>query len=508
MKKLFLLLTLMIGFISVYAQDDSPIVSSAPGETQLYKAEVEAANGFSKPFTHLDEICYRINFDGDKAYIFNMLSIYLPKDFYVVADVVGNEIRIPTGFVYEDRQGIMELRLKRFLLNSNGNWSIDDSDADIVWTIESDGTIRENDPGSAFGLVTYYVDEDDFFWESCVYEDLMLSPTTITTELPENITDVKDYRRFTDYGFNGESFVNEIIKVARDGDDFYFKGLYNFEDSFEIECWVKGRLEGDEVVIDGDQLCGVDLRGYFCYNGVCFLDWDIQSLVKLNEPLKFKFDEEKKEMITEDWFMMTQGHEYIALYFPGSELTYFDPVPAVPAIPELIDWDDEFFESFGTTFFVFLLPYEDEDGKFINPEDMTYSVFFDGDDTPYVFEPSLYTSLSEPMSEFGFYFVSGDITVTPSEGYMRHLIYVRTNDYNSIGVRSYYTVDGVRNESPIMWYHRNQTEVNDMMDAVEVASVEYFDMSGRRLDNPSYGIVIKKTTYADGTEKTSKTVIR
>lgn len=507
MRKLFLLLSTLSVFLAVHAQESSPIIESAPGETKMYNASLEASTGFENPFTHLDDICYRINFDGDKAYIFNLFSVYLPKDFYVEADLTGNEIRIPTGFVYEDIQGMMLLTLKRFIRDSEGGWSIDDSDQDLVWTVEEDGTIFDANSDVAFGLVRSYVGMD-VFWETCVFDEITLSPTVVNTGLQENVTDIKEYVKFTDYDIFGESFTNKMMTVARDGDDFYFKGLYASSDEMAMECWVKGHLEGDEVVVDSDQLCGVDLRGYFCYNGVCCLDWNTGTLIKADGPLKFHFDEEKNEMTTDDWFMMTQGHEFILNFFPGSVLTYFDPVPAVPAIPEFVDLDDEFFDSFGITFFVFLLPYEDTEGNYINPDCMTYSVFFDGDETPYVFEEPAYTQFSEPMSEIGFYFSNSVINVSPSEGYMRHLIYLQTNDYNSIGVRSYYTMDGVRNESPIMWYHRNQTEVNDMMDAVEVASVEYFDMSGRRLDSPAGGIVIKKTTFADGTEKTSKTVIR
>lgn len=205
--------------------------------------------------------------------------------------------------------------------------------------------------------------------------------------------------------------------------------------------------------------------------------------------------------------LITQGRNQPFLYFPAPELTKFDLVEAIPAEPIFVMYDDEWFEYAGTTSFVFLIPYEDEDGNFIDPNRITYSLFMDSDN-PYVFEPEEYPALAQPESEFGFYESNAYIMNTGSEGYQRHIAYFTTNSYDKIGVQSYYTVDGKRNASPIMWYDRSGSLVDKVCEDNTVADVQTYDLMGHKINNSSNGVVIKKITYTDGTTSTVKEILK
>ena len=44
--------------------------------------------------------------------------------------------------------------------------------------------------------------------------------------------------------------------------------------------------------------------------------------------------------------------------------------------------------------------------------------------------------------------------------------------------------------------------------AKEVSATVYYDLTGRKVDTPSNGLFIKKTTYSDGTVKTVKRAVK
>lgn len=507
MRNLFLLFAAFVAVLSAKAETTRPIVTTAPGEESIYRGEVMAARALDGDVTKLDEIYYRINFDGDKAYIYNLFSISDPVGEYVVADIVDNKIYVPTGFVYRDL-GYIVVMVKRFVKDSSGEWAIDNGDEPVIWTIEEDGVISDKDKDVKMGLVFYIVgDDEDPGSISCLFDDISLYPADITTtELPANVVDCREFRRYVNYEMEGD-YTNMVIKVARDGNDFYFKNLYNDSDSMEIDCWIKGSLEDGFITIPSRQLVGVDKRGYFCYNAKTYIDWEKGEFVIDEEPVKFTFDEQSESMSTNDWLLITQGYNYPFYYFPTPELFLFELVEAVPAQPVYIDYNDEWFDYFGTVDFVFLLPYEDVNGNFIDPENMSFSIFMDSD-KPYVFEPEQYPAFMEPVSEFGFYDMNKYVVNTGADGKQRHIVYLTTNSYEKIGVQSYYTVNGVRNASAIMWYDRNGLLVDKVEAEKDVSHVETYDLMGRKVSNDTKGVVVRRVTYTDGTVKSFKETAR
>ena len=69
----------------------------------------------------------------------------------------------------------------------------------------------------------------------------------------------------------------------------------------------------------------------------------------------------------------------------------------------------------------------------------------------------------------------------------------------------YYTVDGVKNASDIVWLYPTGTNVNEMTAGKTVANVRFFNVAGQEMAQPE-GITIKVTTYTDGTTSVAKVV--
>ena len=127
--------------------------------------------------------------------------------------------------------------------------------------------------------------------------------------------------------------------------------------------------------------------------------------------------------------------------------------PAVPANPTSVEWTDRGDES-GYSRLNFTLPDYDIDGNPINPEWLSYSIFLD-DDQLFTFDADTYSmNLTEDLTEIPYSIWGSDyFDFHPS-----YVYFYRTNTegyepfFNwRIGIQVYYTVDGVKNSSDIVY---------------------------------------------------------
>ena len=97
--------------------------------------------------------------------------------------------------------------------------------------------------------------------------------------------------------------------------------------------------------------------------------------------------------------------------------------------------------------------------------------------------------------------------------YLRRVYFYRTNKgdnpmfANRIGIQVYYTVDGVRNASDIVYLdvENPYDAVNDIDASKCVTAERYYNLAGQQVSQPS-GVAICVTTYSDGTIRTTKVV--
>ena len=186
-------------------------------------------------------------------------------------------------------------------------------------------------------------------------------------------------------------------------------------------------------------------------------------------------------------------------------------VPAVPADPTADEWYDCGDET-GFSKFYFTLPTEDVDGKMLDPEYLSYSIYVDngngpelfhftGDDFTYDLEPGdditeVPYSLYSNAVDFHDYYVY--MYRTNAEGY--EPLFTK-----NIGIQVFYTVNGVKNASKIVWLYPHMTNVNELNAGKTVANVRYFNVAGQEMAQPE-GMTIKVTTYTDGTTSAVKVV--
>ena len=190
-------------------------------------------------------------------------------------------------------------------------------------------------------------------------------------------------------------------------------------------------------------------------------------------------------------------------------------VAAVPADPTADDWYDCGDES-GFSKFYFTLPATDVDGNVLDPEFLSYALWInDGEGNVYqfTFPAEDYTfDLYEDIDEVPYELYTSAVDFHDYYVYMYRTnendnpLFVRDDDHDgNIGIQVFYTVDGERNASNIVWLYEVPSSVNEMNAGKTVANVRYFNVAGQEMAQPS-GMTIKVTTYTDGTTSAVKVV--
>ena len=191
----------------------------------------------------------------------------------------------------------------------------------------------------------------------------------------------------------------------------------------------------------------------------------------------------------------------------SSDIVYLDwnIVPAVPANPKASYWYD--YAEYGMNYgdFSYDLPTEDVDGNPIDQFYLSFSVFID-DDQIYTFKQSDYPNdLTEDLTEIpaSIFFNSWNIS-----SYSTYLYYTETPFIeHQVGIQVYYTVDGVRNASDIV-YHE-VFPISSVADASiinkPVANVRYYNLAGQEVTHPT-GMVIQVTTFTNGSRTATKVI--
>ena len=194
----------------------------------------------------------------------------------------------------------------------------------------------------------------------------------------------------------------------------------------------------------------------------------------------------------------------------SSNIVYYEvapTVPAVPANPYDLTWRDSGDEG-GMSRFGFTLPTEDVDGNPLNEMCISYSIFLDNDQI-FTFDAETYSyDLTEDMTEIPY-----SVWNSGWDFYRGAVYFYRTNAEgyealfnHQIGIQVYYTVDGVKNASDIVYLEVfPDTKVNELNAGKTVANVRYFNMAGQEMAQPE-GMTIKVTTYTDGTTSAAKVV--
>ena len=422
--------------------------------------------------------------------------------------------------------------------------------------------VSEEYPGyEGYGLGCYWTDDDSFggfnMWsEVLTWREPVVTPEVIT-EIPEGCQVYTYYRNSayiasSIFGItNGTTDGKLIVAFDTANGEVYIQNPSWWHDSYN--SWVKGTYDWTTGIITiptGQYLTWSDAYEYGIQLGWGTTYVYEDGVDENGDPayyMGYEIDERTTEiqlMIDDDCIYLLGCEGDVNAEFPENFnatglMTYWSDdlsmtaieftnrdeygyalpfgymvnlVPAVPANPTADEWYDCGDES-GFSKFYFTLPNTDVDGNMLDPEYLSYSVYVDngngaelfhftGDDYTYDL------AYDDDITEVPYILYSSAVDFRDYYVYM-----YRTNEpgyeplfTENIGIQAFYTVNGEKNASDIVWlYEAPHVNVNELNAGKTVANVRYFNVAGQEMAQPN-GMTIMVTTYTDGTTSAAKVV--
>ena len=422
--------------------------------------------------------------------------------------------------------------------------------------------VSEEYPGyEGYGLGCYWTDDDSFggfnMWsEVLTWRAPVVTPEVIT-EIPEGCQVYTYYRNSayiasSIFGItNGTTDGKLIVAFDTANGEVYIQNPSWWHDSYN--SWVKGTYDWTTGIITiptGQYLSWSDAYEYGIQLGWGTTYVYEDGVDEYGDPayyMGYEIDERTTEiqlMIDDDCIYLLGCEGDVNAEFPENFnatglMTYWSDdlsmtaieftnrdeygyalpfgymvnlVPAVPANPTADEWYDCGDES-GFSKFYFTLPNTDVDGNMLDPEYLSYSVYVDngngaelfhftGDDYTYDL------AYDDDITEVPYILYSSAVDFRDYFVYM-----YRTNEpgyeplfTENIGIQAFYTVNGEKNASDIVWlYEAPHVNVNELNAGKTVANVRYFNVAGQEMAQPN-GMTIMVTTYTDGTTSAAKVV--
>jgi hypothetical protein len=362
-----------------------------------------------------------------------------------------------------------------------------------------------NNPMRYIALFDYEPDGSIYAWDYMLCPSFEPAPEGLeVVELPEGAEPAEFIYYYND---SWEEPVMEKGLVYVDGDDVYMNDL-----TPGLDAWVKGTKDklGTTVTFPQGQFLGID--GYYLFYTPFYVDGEVDEdgyLIVKPGDFELTFDPETGVYSNLDEnkysaYGLIDGslYDYANSY---QVKPYAGDVPAVPSDPYNLEIYD-YTASWGQYCLYYDLDPLDVDGNWINPENLSYYLYVDGEQ--YTLTPEVFKMLEENMDLIPYGFADGwDI----GNGY----IYVGEPLMTTLGVQAVYTVGEETNYSNVVSVdlegnvtvvpapQLNPDGLNNVT-AKQITSIAIYDAEGRKLEAAQKGVNVVKMVASDGTVKAVK----
>lgn len=482
------------------SQTADDIIYSAEGEKRSYYRKTTAyfvAAGSVQQAKMEGSACNIVLGDENKVYVYNPITQYDTYS-YIVGQRDGDTITFHTPQIvdvqynedYTESTNIYATKFRKKKLSATSYTFVADSiNTDLKYVIKGDSISLVGGDSIMLALANA-----EGTWGGYGNAgDVLRKFTDTTVEVPADAEELT-------YAMKCSDGTGKGVSVVFKDNDIYIKGIA----SAHPDSWVKGNIVGSTITIPSMQYLGLnETYGYYFYlagakrkevydpsDDVTYIEYELVPNITMT------LDEKSRTFKTDLSLLYNAGNgilSYDAAY-DSPEFSPFNDVATTPATP-IISTYMEYNEDAGYGGLIFTLPTEDVNGNWINPEKMKYIIY--GDDKAYEFTTDLYTGIEENMTEIPYSFTD-DLDFTLQDG--EHIVYLYEGGFSKMGVQSVYYGGGERTVSPIVY----QTSDGIKVKTTAPVSTEFYDLQGRRLNNPTLGLTIMKVTYTDGSVKTIK----
>lgn len=345
-------------------------------------------------------------------------------------------------------------------------------------------------------------------WMGFGEENIQLSTIRdMQVEAPQNAAGAREYSLQSTDPLQGNENVN-FVNVLTAGDSVYVKGIY----SGLPEAWIKGSLKDGKAVFRRQYLGTTTMLEKQCH--VFFLP--VTMSMVYNEEYQdydygyvpadsavFDYDEAGGTFTSDSTLVVNMGlgnptYNYFNIYATPvlAPFTEVADTPQDPVFTNVLGYDDQ--NGFGVV--LFDLPVRGVNGGLLDPSKMYYEVEIDGEVK--TFSPDEYKYIGEEMTQVPYSFTDQHNFFV--NGTTHTLYYFKK--FGTIGVQLFSTAGGQTRASKKITYEMPTQGIRSAVASSQPVAVTWHDLSGRTVSAPRKGLYIKTVTFADGTQKTFKTV--
>lgn len=452
----------------------------------------------------------QVAFDGDDVYI-QGLAYYFPEAW--IKGTIADGIATFAGgqFVGEDDYG------QEYVFGY-----VDGGIGDITMTYDAENNIFtaqneivENDGNESLSMWAYTSNVEVYKGE-VVEPEVVVVPDGLETKKYTWTATLIEYSEDQETGATTPVYTEEnlFVNIGLDGDNVYVQGL-----CVDMpEAWVKGTKEGNVVTFPTGQYFGEQAVLWFSYKHF-FVGYNFDA--EAIEDVVADYDEETDTYTVRNWIIDNEGQNALNPFLIHTDNVWgaFKEVQGKPQNPEISSVNLS-----GSYPNVRLnIPLTDVNGNAMNLDKVFYRIFSDFDKTitQLEFTPEDYESLEETLTEIPYnYDDDWDIYRGGSIVYLNQAgiadanrIGVQIVNYSGMDVpanpagRTVLDVDGIENESDIIWFKvKNYTGIDDINANVFATGVRYFNAAGQQSKTPFRGVNIVVKTMSDGSVQVEKLV--
>lgn len=325
---------------------------------------------------------------------------------------------------------------------------------------------------------------------------------------------------------------NYPVNVAIEDDAMYIEG---FGDSpYTSNFVIKAQIDGNTAYIPQNQYIGIFSLDNEMITVKCGYQVGNKIIYESDETsFQFMIDESRKTLVPKDpdmylcyaYLMQTdpstgQNGLLFYLYFKNFVIMQRDSYAGIPSDPFNLWYSTEFREEYGYNSIHFEFLSFSTEGNIVLTGNMYYSIYIDGELEVFEYVPPTetesgfahYSMLDGPTSQIPFLFTNTNEFDIWDE--IEREVGFYYDGVTTVGVEMIYKYNDMTTASNIVTLNVETGEVETSPSAVSsiyespILKTEFFDLNGRRVVNPSHGIFVKRTTFADGSVKSRKVIFK
>lgn len=304
------------------------------------------------------------------------------------------------------------------------------------------------------------------------------------------------------------------VKIGIDGETAWMGALTTNMKNHWIKGEVKGGLQdGAQVVFPNTQFLGIDTitRSYMYVSSVKTktvqneYGTDYDSCYIVDDPIVFTYSTQDGTFSTRGAIAVHKSSDdlrptHVLDFYRYAQISPWINEPGTPMPPifsSYMPWD----ASYGYAGAEFKISFYSVQQEYLDPSCLYYNFYIDGERQ--TFSADEYSYLESDMVDVPYSYSDQYDFYKLDENNRR--VYFYKEPKHKLGLEALYIDKDNRLSSGITEYLLDETGIDDnTATAKRIASVEYTDLTGRRVSRPTKGIYVRTITFDDGTKESKK----